>query len=54
VGVYNELIFAPGSFDVPKAEQGTERGKKKTTPRVSRIYVDQKGTTFNGMYMPVL
>jgi hypothetical protein len=50
VGSYNELILVPGAFGVPKNEQGRDRGTKKATLRITRIYVDQKETTYNGAY----
>jgi len=48
VGRYDELILLPGFFNVPKDAQGKERGKKKKTSRITRIYVDQKVSTYNG------
>jgi hypothetical protein len=50
VGSYNELVLVPGAFDVPKNGEERDRGKKKKTLRVTRIYVDQKETTYNGAY----
>jgi len=41
VGSYNEMIYMPGSFQVP-------REGAKPASRVTRIYVDQKETTYNG------
>jgi hypothetical protein len=41
VGSYNEMIYMPGSFEVP-------RKGLKPAARVTRIYVDQKETTYNG------
>jgi hypothetical protein len=41
VGSYNEMIYMPGNFEVPR--QGA-----KNAARVTRIYVDQKDTTYNG------
>jgi len=43
VGSYNEMIYMPGSFEVPR--QGA-----KNAARVTRIYVDQKDTTYNGEF----
>jgi len=43
VGRYDELILVPGSFQVPKG-----RGSKRKTLRITRIYVSQKETTYNG------
>jgi hypothetical protein len=50
VGSYNELMVLPGLFDVPKNAEGKDRGKKRKTLRITRIYVDQKETTYNGVY----
>ena len=52
VGSYDELILLPGFFEVPKDAHGNERGKKKQTSRITRIYVDQKTTTYNGLCCP--
>jgi hypothetical protein len=41
VGSYNEMIYMPGSFEVP-------REGLKPAARVTRIYVDQKETTYSG------
>ena len=43
VGPYDELMILPGDFFVPG---GKHEGKSKL--RVSRIYVSQKETTWNG------
>ncbi|KAK2774274.1 hypothetical protein FQN52_004299 [Onygenales sp. PD_12] len=40
VGPYDEIVWIPGYFDVPK------KGIKK--PRVTRIYVSNKDTIYNG------
>jgi hypothetical protein len=40
VGLYNELIFIPGYFDVP--------GQNKKNLRITRIYVSQKDTLYHG------
>lgn len=50
VGSYNELMVLPGLFDVPNNAEGNNRGKKRKTMRITRIYVDQKETTYNGVY----
>ena len=50
VGSYNELMVLPGLFDVPNNAEGKNRGKKRKTLRITRIYVDQKETTYNGVY----
>ncbi|KAI9677714.1 MAG: hypothetical protein M1829_002486 [Trizodia sp. TS-e1964] len=42
VGPYDELLLLPGAFSVP----GTSPEKKHN--RVTRIYVSQKATTYNG------
>ena len=41
VGSYNEMLVLPGAFDVPP-------GNRPKGSRVTRIYVDQKATTYNG------
>ncbi|KAI1814686.1 hypothetical protein GGS20DRAFT_398722 [Poronia punctata] len=46
VGPYDELIVCPGSFSY-EVEEGGRRKKKKAT-RISRIYVSQKYTCWNG------
>lgn len=43
VGPYDELLLIPGNFSVPS---GSQKSKKRL--RVSRIYVSQKETTWNG------
>jgi hypothetical protein len=45
VGPYNELVYVPGYFDNPR--KGRHPAEKTT--RVTRIYVDQKETTYNGL-----
>jgi len=42
VGAYDELLLVPGYFEVP--------GAKKNMVRVTRIYVSQKDTCWNGAY----
>ncbi|KAK5624617.1 hypothetical protein RRF57_000333 [Xylaria bambusicola] len=45
VGPYDELIVAPGAFNY----EGEENGKQKMkNMRISRIYVSQKYTCWNG------
>jgi hypothetical protein len=44
LGAYNEMIYIPGSFDVPLEGQ-------KPASRVTRIYVDQKDTTYGGEFL---
>lgn len=43
VGPYDELMIIPGEYEVPGGEQ---KGRSKV--RVSRIYVSQMETCFNG------
>ncbi|KAF7555774.1 hypothetical protein G7Z17_g1864 [Cylindrodendrum hubeiense] len=47
VGPYDELIVVPGSFDYTRDDA---QGRKHTArnPRISRIYVSQKHTCYNG------
>ncbi|KAK7420992.1 hypothetical protein QQZ08_010166 [Neonectria magnoliae] len=47
VGPYDELLVVPGSFDYTRDDP---QGKKQTrrNPRISRIYVSQKHTCYNG------
>ncbi|KAI4197885.1 MAG: hypothetical protein LQ350_005644 [Teloschistes chrysophthalmus] len=40
VGPYDEMVLVPGNFDVPG--HGSQ-------PRITRIYVSQRDTTYNGM-----
>jgi len=46
VGAYNELLVIPGAFAVPTAHEGQPH--RKPNLRITRIYVDQKDTTYNG------
>ncbi|KAI0187794.1 hypothetical protein F4808DRAFT_468389 [Astrocystis sublimbata] len=46
VGAYDELIVCPGSFNYETEEDG--RRKTKKNARISRIYVSQKYTCWNG------
>jgi len=47
-GPYDELVILPGSFEYP-APDGDKSGKKTlTAPRISRIYVSQRNTCWNG------
>lgn len=46
VGPYDELIICPGFFDYPVNEGGKVKMKKNA--RISRIYVSQKYTCWNG------
>lgn len=43
-GPYDELLIVPGKFEVGEA------GKKKEMLRVTRIYVSERGTMWNGIY----
>ncbi|KAK5989015.1 hypothetical protein PT974_10513 [Cladobotryum mycophilum] len=47
VGPYDELLVVPGNFDWTREDPS---GKKKTgrNPKISRIYVSQKHTCYNG------
>jgi hypothetical protein len=50
LGPYDEFLMAPGAFEYDVGEQRngkTEIAKKKNT-RVTRIYVSQKDTCWNG------
>ncbi|KAL8696756.1 MAG: hypothetical protein Q9201_007490 [Fulgogasparrea decipioides] len=40
VGAYDEMILSPGKFDVP--------GGRGSHTRITRIYVSQRDTTYNG------
>lgn len=52
VGPYDELMILPGDFEVPESAKGTElKGKKKL--RITRIYVSQKDTIYNGTPPPL-
>ena len=42
-GPYDELLVIPGAFKVPGGER-----KGKADLRISRIYVNQRDTTYNG------
>lgn len=46
VGPYDELIVCPGFFEYSHAEQGVVRTRKNA--RITRIYVSQKQTCWNG------
>jgi hypothetical protein len=45
VGPYDELLLVPGYFEVP--------GTKKQMVRVTRIYVSQKDTCWNGGFSSI-
>lgn len=46
-GPYDELLLIPGNFAVPQPSQGPPKLPKKAL-RISRIYVSQRTTTYNG------
>ncbi|GAP83435.1 hypothetical protein SAMD00023353_0202070 [Rosellinia necatrix] len=48
VGPYDELIVCPGSFNYEVEEGGRRKRKVKKDLRISRIYVSQKYTCWNG------
>jgi hypothetical protein len=45
VGPYDEMLVVPGSFDWAR---DTSAGGVGRNPRISRIYVSQKHTCYNG------
>lgn len=47
-GPYDELLISPGAFEVPKSIPGGKVSRK--TSRVTRIYVSQRETLYNGMF----
>lgn len=49
VGPYDELLVIPGdySYHVP-ADQAGKEGRQRKSPRITRIYVSQRDTLFNG------
>ncbi|KAF1835283.1 hypothetical protein BDW02DRAFT_568160 [Decorospora gaudefroyi] len=47
VGPYDELLVMPGNFSVPQPSSSTKNIPKKAQ-RVSRIYVSQRTTVYNG------
>ncbi|KAG7292787.1 hypothetical protein NEMBOFW57_002830 [Staphylotrichum longicolle] len=47
VGPYDELVFCPGSFEYPVEGKDGKKSTKKAM-RVTRIYVSQKYTCWNG------
>ena len=46
IGPYDEIMFVPGNFTVPN--NGTTPKIPKKALRISRIYVSQRTTTYNG------
>ncbi|KAF3002417.1 hypothetical protein E8E13_003334 [Curvularia kusanoi] len=47
VGPYDEIMFIPGNFKVPRPTSGPLKIPKKAL-RIARIYVSQRTTTYNG------
>ncbi|KAF4446358.1 hypothetical protein F53441_9981 [Fusarium austroafricanum] len=47
VGPYDELILVPGTFGYEKEDENGRRVKKKGV-KITRIYVSQKDTCYNG------
>lgn len=47
VGPYDEMIVVPGGFEYEREDEGGRRVKKRN-PRITRIYVSQKDTCYNG------
>lgn len=47
VGPYDELLVVPGSFDWIRDEANGKQ-KRGRNPKISRIYVSQKHTCYNG------
>jgi hypothetical protein len=51
VGPYDELVIIPGNFEHSKAHDGSNASsvsKKRSNLRITRIYVSQVGTCWNG------
>jgi hypothetical protein len=48
VGPYDELILVPGNFTVPQRSNGALPKIPKKALRISRIYVSQRTTVYNG------
>jgi hypothetical protein len=49
VGPYDELVLVPGEFEYESNElDGQGKRKKKSNLKVSRIYVSQEKTCYNG------
>ncbi|KAI8662502.1 hypothetical protein NCS56_01054200 [Fusarium sp. Ph1] len=47
VGPYDEMILAPGGFEYEREDKDGRRVKRRN-PRITRIYVSQKHTCYNG------
>ncbi|RSL84119.1 hypothetical protein CEP51_004122 [Fusarium floridanum] len=47
VGPYDEMILAPGGFEYEREDKDGRRVKRRN-PRITRIYVSQKNTCYNG------
>lgn len=50
VGPYDEMILAPGGFEYEREDEG--RRVKRRNPRITRIYVSQKHSCYNGRKSP--
>jgi hypothetical protein len=49
VGPYDELVLVPGDFEYESNELDNQgKRKKKSNLKVSRIYVSQENTCYNG------
>jgi hypothetical protein len=49
VGPYDELVLVPGGFEYESNELDNQgKRKKKSNLKVSRIYVSQEKTCYNG------
>ena len=46
VGPYDEMLLCPGAFEWERTDQGTRITGRNS--RISRIYVSQKDTCYNG------
>ncbi|KAI9152051.1 acetoacetate decarboxylase (ADC) domain-containing [Paramyrothecium foliicola] len=48
VGPYDELILVPGAFEYVREDAQGRKTKKRKNPKITRIYVSQKYTCYNG------
>lgn len=49
VGPYDEFVLVPGKFEYESNDRDDEgKGVKKSNLKVSRIYVSQEKTSYNG------
>lgn len=48
VGPYDELLLCPGNFDLPQSSSKPDPKIPKSALRISRIYVSQRTTVYNG------